>query len=303
MSQDNHEASQLARASEDSTAPDGADGTVPPPRRENIWVNLALNCIIPSVLMTKGAKWFSIEPAPLLILALSFPVCYGIYDLITRRKFNFFSILGFVSVLITGGVGLLGLPKDWIAIKEAAIPAMFAVAVLISLVTPFPLVRALLYNPEIFNVPKIDAALEENDKHDDFEKLMRVCTLLLAGSFIASAILNFGLARLLIQHDPKTDLEQYNVDVGKMTAWSYPVIMVPSMAIMMVALFKLANGIERFTGYSIEDVMHIGQKSSDSVAPDQSPEAEADGALATSASDQTERPEDAADGGSDQPGG
>lgn len=240
-----------------------------PPKRENVWVNLALNVVIPSVLMTKGATWLGMDPAPLLILALAFPVCYGIYDFATRRKYNFFSILGFVSILITGGVGLLGLSKEWIPIKEAGIPALFAVAVLVSLVTPFPLVRAFLYNPEIFDVPKIDAALEEKGRKIDFEKLMRTCTLLLAGSFILSAILNYGLAKYLVTHDPETDLAGYNEDMGRMTAWSYPVIMVPSMAIMMVALFKLANGIEAFTGFHLEDVMHIGKKEEDEEKKDE----------------------------------
>ena len=243
--------------------PEAAATPTEPPQRENIWLNLALNCIIPSVLMTKGSSWLGIEGAPLLILALAFPICYGIYDFVSRKKYNFFSILGFVSILITGGIGLLEVDVFWFAIKEAAIPALFAVAVLVSLVTPFPLIRGFLFNPEIFDVPKIDAALDAKGKRDDFEKLMKNCTLLLAGSFILSAILNYGLAKKLVTHDPKVDKVAYTEDVGRMTAWSYPVIMVPSMAIMMVALYKLSNGIEDFTGFHIEDVMHIGKKEDD----------------------------------------
>lgn len=240
-----------------------------PPKRENVWLNLALNIIIPTVLLIKGANWFGIDPedwygqARLLVFSLAFPLCYGLYDFATRKKINFFSILGFFSILITGGVGLLGLPKEWVAIKEAAIPALFAVAVLSSLVTPFPLIRAFLLNPEIFDVPRIEAALDEKGKRFDFEKLMKTCTLLLAASFIVSAFLNYGLAKYMVTHDPDVDLAGYNKDMGRMTAWSYLVIMVPSMAIMMVALFKLANGIEDFTGFHLEDVMHIGKKDDD----------------------------------------
>lgn len=126
-----------------------------PPQRENIWLNIGLNVIIPSVLMSQGEQWFGLEPAPLLIVALAFPLCYGIYDFATRGKYNFFSMLGFVSILISGGVGLLELDKDWIAIKEAAIPALFAIAILLSLKTSFPLVRTFLYSPELFDVPKV----------------------------------------------------------------------------------------------------------------------------------------------------
>ena len=228
-----------------------------PPKRENIWLNIGLNVVLPSVLMSKGKAWMGLEPAPLLVVALAFPVCYGIYDLITRRKYNFFSILGFVSILISGGVGLLELDKDWIAVKEAAIPALFAIAVLVSLKTPFPLIRTFLYSPEIFDVPKIDSALDEKNNHSLFEKLMVRCTLYLAGSFVLSAVLNYVLARYFIRSE--TGTPEFVVEMGKMTFWSYPVILVPSMAVMMFTLLQLVKGIESYTGYEMDDVLLVGQ--------------------------------------------
>jgi len=225
-----------------------------PSARENIWLNIGLNVIVPSVLMSKGKDWFQLEQAPLLCLALAFPVIYGVYDFIARKKYNFFSILGFVSILITGGVGLLELPSDWIAIKEAAIPALFAMAVLLSLKTKFPLVRTFLYNPELFNVPKIDLALTERNTHPQFEKLMQVCTYYLAGSFVLSAGLNFALAKVIIKSETGTDA--FVKELGKMTAWSWPVITIPCMVITMFALVKLLKGIKAYTGYEMEEVMH-----------------------------------------------
>lgn len=227
-----------------------------PPKRENIWLNIGLNVILPSVLMSKGKDWLGLPPAPLLMVALAFPVCYGIYDLITRRKYNFFSVLGFVSILISGGVGLLELDKDWIAVKEAAIPALFAIAVLVSLKTPFPLIRTFLYSPELFDVPKIDLALDEKNNHSPFEKLMVRCTLYLAGSFVLSAVLNYVLARYFIRSE--TGTPEFVEEMGKMTFWSYPVILVPSMAVMMFTLLQLVKGIESYTGYEMEDVLLVG---------------------------------------------
>ena len=63
-----------------------------------------------------------------LLVALAFPVGYGIYDFVVRRGFNFYSALGFVSILLTGGIGLLKLPVEWLAIKEAAVPFVIGVA-------------------------------------------------------------------------------------------------------------------------------------------------------------------------------
>ncbi|MCA9216036.1 MAG: hypothetical protein KDB27_23375 [Planctomycetales bacterium] len=232
------------------------------PKRENVWLNICLNVIVPSILMSQGAKIYKFATKQeleanywVLIVALAFPVAYGIYDFITRKKYNFFSVLGFVSILITGMVGIFELDGDWIAVKEAAVPALFAIAVLVSLKTPFPLVRTFLFNPEIFDVPKIEAALREKGNRFEFEKLLAKCTLYLVGSFALSAVLNYGLAKYTIHSDPGT--EQFNVELGKMTALSWPVITIPSVAVMMIALFKLVKGVQQYTGYEIDDVLLI----------------------------------------------
>ncbi len=243
-----------------------------PPKRENIWLNIGLNVLVPSLIMSKAndlQKYafglsddvmpddLPISPAWTLILALAFPICYGIYDFITRKKYNFFSVLGFVSILISGGVGLLELDKDWIAVKEAAIPALFAVAVLLSLKSPFPLVRTFLYSPEIFDVPKVEAALERRGNQAEFDRLIELCTYYLVASFAISAVLNFVLAKYFVRSE--TGTPEFLEELGKMTFWSWPVITVPTMIVMMLALMKLVKGIHQHTGYELEDVLLAAQ--------------------------------------------
>ena len=48
------------------------------------------------------------------------------------------SAIGIFSTLLTGGMTLLELDPNYIAIKEAAIPAAFGIAVLVSMFTPIP---------------------------------------------------------------------------------------------------------------------------------------------------------------------
>jgi len=239
------------------------DTAATPPKRENIWLNIALNVLIPSLLMSKGKDYLPLGPAWLLVVALAFPLSYGIYDFVTRRKYNFFSVLGFVSILISGGVGLLELDKDWIAVKEAAIPALFAVAVLVSLKTPFPLVRTFLYSPEIFDVPKIESALKERQNESAFEKLIRQCTLYLVASFLLSAVLNFVLAKYFIRSETGSD--QFVAELGKMTFWSWPIITIPTMVVMVLALMKLVKGIHEHTGFELDDVLLAARTESDDV--------------------------------------
>ena len=76
----------------------------------------------------------------------------------------------------------------------------------------------------------------------------------LIGSFVLSAILNYVLAMWIVQSPSGT--YAWNDEVGKMTALSWPVIAIPSMAMMMVVLMKLVKGIETCTGHGMEEILH-----------------------------------------------
>ena len=104
-----------------------------------------------------------------LVIGLAFPLGWGLFELVRYRKYNFIAVLGIVSVGLTGGIGLMELDAGWLAIKEAAVPAVIGIAVLVSTRTRYPLVRTLLYNPSVLNVDKIQAVLKENGSEEEFE--------------------------------------------------------------------------------------------------------------------------------------
>lgn len=230
-------------------------------KRENLWINLAVNILIPIIILKKGEAWLpALPPVGVLMVALLFPVIYFLYDLYQRRKYNVLSILGFISVLLTGGIGLLQLNPIWVAVKEAGIPAIIGLAVLLSLKTRYPLVRTFLYNKEIIEVEKIDQALSERGNHAGFEKLMATCTWLLAASFLVSAVLNFILARLIVTTNPADDAALFNSELGSLAMWSWPAIAIPSLVVTMLALWKLIAGIKLLTGLELEEVFRQSAK-------------------------------------------
>lgn len=225
------------------------------PKRENILINLALNILIPVLVLKKGGEWLSVlSPVQVLLVALLFPVAYFVYDLYQRKKYNFISVLGFVSILLTGGIGLLQLNPIWIAVKEASLPAVIGLAVLLSTKTRYPLVHTFLYNKEIIEVDKIDRALDARGNRAGFDRLLNNCTWLLAGSFLVSAALNFVLARLIVTTNPADDAVVFNNELGSLTAWSVPVIVIPCMLVTGLALWKLLSGIKELTGFELEEV-------------------------------------------------
>jgi hypothetical protein len=248
-----------------STAPNSQNSSKAakaPLEKENMLLNIGFNILLPIMVLNKGKKLFGayLEPyfenvaVGILIIAILFPVSYFIYDYFKRSKYNVFSILGLISVLMTGGIGILEIPTEWFAVKEAAIPLLLGIAVVVSLNTPWPLIRTLLYNPEILDVDKVHDALVVHNSESAFEKLLTKCTWLLAFSFLLSSILNFGLARWIVVSPSGTDA--FNSEVSKMMAWSWPVIVIPSMAIMMVTLWMLLGGIKKMTGLELEDILH-----------------------------------------------
>lgn len=240
----------------EQTNAEAAESQIPnQTKRENMLINLGINILIPVIILKKGAAWLpALTPPQVLMVALSFPIFYFLYDLYRRRKYNFVSVLGFISILLTGGIGLLELNPIWIAVKEAGLPAVIGLAVLLSTKSRYPLVRMFLYNKELIEVEKIDRALTERAAHDSFEKLMKTCTWLLAGSFLVSAILNFILARLIVTTNPADNPVLFNDELGNLTMWSWPVIVIPCTIVMGVALWKLFSGIKELTGLDLEDV-------------------------------------------------
>ena len=240
-------------------------------QRENLFVNLIFNLGLPVMILRKGDDWFgetlgtwmslpaeSTEVSScLLALAVFFPVAYGIYDFRNRKKWNFMSILGAISALLTGGIGLMpGGTVHMFAIKEAALPGILAILTLFTLKTKKPLVKIFLYNPDFFQVDKIEKLLEDQGTQKSFNKLLVICTWLLAGTFVFSTAVNYFLARIIVVTEPFTDKNAFNDEIGTMMTWSFPVISLPCMIATGYALWLLVRGIKRMTGLNFEEAMN-----------------------------------------------
>jgi len=224
-----------------------------PEKQESLLINLAFNLLVPTLVLTKlsGEDFLGIKLA--IVVALAFPIVYGLHDFFTRGKLNFFSALGVVSVTLTGGISLLELDAIYIAIKEASIPAIFGAATLISLKTSQPLIHTFLLNDSILETKRIASALKDNGRQPEFHKLLFNASWILAGSFFLSSLLNYLLAVIILTADPGT--VAFNEQLGKMTALSFPVIALPAMLVMMGNLFYLFRGITKLTGMSLEEII------------------------------------------------
>jgi len=226
---------------------------VTPAKPHSPLTEIAVTIIIPAVILMKFSGEAHLGIVPALLVALAFPLAWGIYQAVRTRKLNGFAVLGVVSTLLTGGIGLFELDAQWLAVKEAAVPGVIGLAVLFSQRTRFPLVRTLLYNPKIIDVEKVQARLQDRGNVQRFEQRLTRANVLLACTFFFSSFMNYVLARWIVTSPAGT--QAFNEELGRLTLLSYPMIALPAMAMMMGVLFFLVRGARQLTGLDLSDML------------------------------------------------
>ena len=223
------------------------------PPNGNPLFEILITVLLPALVLMMLSKPERLGPTWALVLALVFPVVWGAKEAVTKRKTSWMAVLGIVSTLLTGGIGLLKLDPQWLAVKEAAVPGLIGLAVLGSNWTRWPLIRILVFNPALFDVERIDRALAERRNKVPFELRLRTGTLLLAGTFGFSSVMNYVLARWIVTSPGGT--EAFNQELGRLTLLSYPFIAIPSMVMMMALMWWLARSARQLTGLELSAML------------------------------------------------
>ena len=216
-------------------------------------IDILVSIIIPSMVLMKFSGDEDLGASGALITALAFPLAWGLYELIRFNIKNYIALLGLISVLLTGSIGLLQLDTQWLAVKEAAIPGLIGVVVLISARLGYPLIKTLLYNPKILDTERISRILDERGFGKLFEIRLLNATYMLSGTFFFSALMNYLLATWIVTSP--TGSEAFNEELGRLTLVSYPVIVIPSMLMMFAIFYFLWRSIHGLTGLKLEEIM------------------------------------------------
>ena len=226
--------------------------------KSNPLIDLLVSIVIPSIVLMKFSGEQDLGPAGALVVALAFPIGWGMYELIRFQVKNYIAVLGLVSVLLTGGIGLLELDAQWLAVKEAAIPGIIGLVVVGSAQIGKPLVRAMLYNPLVLDTEKISSILRERNQEATFEGHLVNATYMLGGTFFFSSVMNYLLATWIVTSPSGS--AAFNEELGRLTLLSYPVIAIPSMLMMFGIFYFLWRVIHRLTGLSLEEMLAASAK-------------------------------------------
>lgn len=221
--------------------------------KPNPLIELLITLILPSLILMKLSGPEDLGTLNALLVALAFPLFWGAWSLVRERKVNLLAVLGLCSVLLTGGIGVLQLDAQWLAVKEAAIPGLIGLAVVVSAFTGKPLVRVLLLSPALLNVERIQENLQWRGNTLAFETRLRSATWMLGGSFLFSSVMNYFLAAWVVTSPAGT--QAFNEELGRMNLLSYPVIALPSMLIMLALFYYLAQTLNQLAGLKLTEVL------------------------------------------------
>jgi hypothetical protein len=242
-------------AAESTTKPP-SEPTAKKGSKGNPLLELGVTILLPALILMKLSSEQRLGTLPALLLALAFPLGWGLWEAIKKRKVSWMSVLGVVSTLLTGGIGLLALDARWLAVKEAAVPGLIGLVILASTWTRTPLIRLLVFNATLFDVDRVNKALDEKNNHAAFEQRLKTGTVLLACTFFFSSVANYFLSRYIVNSPAGT--QAFNEELGRLTLVSYPVIALPSMAMMMALMFWLAQGAKKLTGLDLSEMLQGG---------------------------------------------
>ena len=217
-------------------------------KKENPLLNIGCNLIIPTVIMMKFSGDQHLGQVYGLVTALAFPLLYGLYDLLGAGKVNVFSLLGLISILMTGGIGLLKVDRTWMIVKETSFPLVMGLFVVGSEWFGKPIVRRVL--DQMIDLTKVREVYCEVNQEPQFDRRLKTASYMLGSTFFISAILNFLLAFFVLKGQPGT--EEFVNSLGKMTGLSFPVIALPMMIMVGCILFYLFNGIKKETNAELE---------------------------------------------------
>ncbi len=248
--------------------------------QEHPLANILINVLVPVLILSylskdpelqarlhKVARPWHIGPLKAMILALALPLGYGAWHFIKTRKGNFFSALGLISVMLSGGLTLYLWNKNGtvkpnaailFGIKEALIPLVLGIAVLSSHRSSTPLIRVFLYNDTLFDIPKIETRVSEISAGNRYNELLLGATRLFAASFFVSAAMNLTLAQWFFRgfdSGAQDALENYNGIIAKLTGWGFAVIGVPILIFLFLTLRRLLKGLSDLTGLSDDEMM------------------------------------------------
>lgn len=219
-------------------------------------INILVNIAIPVVVLLTLSAPDRLGAVPALLLAIGVPAVWGMVSLLRTRKLETTAVLGIVSVLATGVIGVFELSTRVFAIKEAAIPIVFAVVLVVSNATRFPVVTLLA--DMVQRRERVLGEVESQGKHTQYRKHIETSGNIWAGIMALSGVLKFALASWLVRSPAGS--EAFNHELASYELWQLPTTFSLSGVLILSLIWYIASGTAKIIELQPEDVLRGGKR-------------------------------------------
>lgn len=226
------------------------------PARSSL-VQLVVSFVIPTIILLYFSGSSQLGPLGAMSLALAFPVALELYGLVRKRKPSALAIASIIGIILIGLISVLGLSKDWLAIRRSALYGMSAIA----------LVCIIRFKPAwiisgLDRILEMEGVREASRKNNTEAQLLRhtvragyVLALVLAIVAITSYILT------IVYITAPTGSSDFNAQYAELRILSLFVVTVPFMIAIVGVLMYLIGKFEKLTGISAENLIKKQKKS------------------------------------------
>lgn len=218
--------------------------------------NALVNIFLPVVILLTLSDDSRLGPLPALLLAVGIPATYGTWNLLRTRKVNASSILGIISVLMTGLIAVLELDTDLFSVKEAVIPAGFAAILLISNRMSFPVVKLLF--DMVQRRDRVEQTVAKLGQERAYRAHIERSGTIWAVIMFLSAVMKFTLSSLIMSADAGT--QEFNRQLATYELVQIPTSMLVTMVLILSLIYYIAKGTGSIIGLPPSEVLRGGEK-------------------------------------------
>lgn len=219
-------------------------------------INGIVNILLPVVILLTLSDEDRLGPIPALLLAVGIPASFGVWELARTRKINASAIMGVVSVLLTGVIGVFELPTSLFPIKEALIPVGFAIILLVSNRMAFPVVKLLF--DMVQRKDRVERLVRERGMQAAYRAHIERSGTIWAGIMFLSGVMKFILSSIVVNAPAGTD--QFNTQLAFYELVQIPTSMMVTMVLILSLIFFIARGTGAMIDLGPSEVLRGGEK-------------------------------------------
>ncbi len=222
-----------------------------PKTTQSSGVQLVVNFVLPTVVLLGLSNPARLGPAKAMLLALAFPVAFELYNLSRKRKASMLSIIAIAGILVTGGITLLGLSENWLAVRRSVPYIAVALVLLVSMLIRRPVLEWGL--AQLLDMELVRTKAEQKHTWPALQKHISATGYLLVALLTLIGISAYVLTLVVIT--APTDTAAFNAEYVRLRLLSLPATTLPLLAGILGILVYLLGRIEKLTGLKAEDLI------------------------------------------------